>query len=75
MMKYFVLDCGDITPRETAEEAQHLFNRLLSSYRQDARENGEWDDDVAGLCWGEIKQDIQESDDGEFVNYIPRDMA
>ena len=74
MNKYFVLDDGDITPCKTAEEAQRLFNLILASYRQDAQDNGEWDDVVAGLCWGEIKQDIQESDDGEFVNYIPRDV-
>lgn len=54
--KYFVYspDAGFET-FDTAAEAEAVAEDLISGYREDAYEDG-WDEDVEGVCWGEVVQ-------------------
>jgi len=39
----------------TAQEAEKFALELLDQYREDSYDEG-WSDDVASVCWGELKQ-------------------
>jgi len=57
----------------TEEEALKAADELLQSYRDQARDDGEWDFDVTGievylLAYG-IKESKQQTDDGESFEY------
>jgi hypothetical protein len=52
---------------ETAEEAKKAAEESLQGYR-DTAHGDEWDEEVTGVCWGEIKQEIVELTTGETIN-------
>jgi hypothetical protein len=45
---------------QTLEQAKSAAGKCLGSYRDDAHEG--WADEVTGICWGEIKQIIAETE-------------
>ena len=51
---------------ETADEARKAAEESLRGYRE-AADDG-WDEEVTGVCWGEIKQEIVELPTGEIIN-------
>lgn len=51
---------------ETADEAKKAAEESLQAYR-DVADDG-WDDEVTGVCWGEIKQEAVELPTGELIN-------
>ena len=51
---------------ETAAEAKGAAEESLQAYRDVADEG--WDEEVTGVCWGEIKQEAVELPTGELIN-------
>lgn len=51
---------------ETAAEAKGAAEESLQAYRDVA--DGMWDEEVTGVCWGEIKQETVELPTGELIN-------
>jgi len=71
-MRYFSYepDTG-FEEHETEKEAREAAEELLAWYRDEA--SNRWDENVTGICWGEIKQCIIEVDrrpvrDGDMVS-------
>lgn len=60
VFKYFMYDpdCGFETYR-TAEEARAAAKEAIDYYRGDAVDG--WPDEVSQVCWGEIKQESQQT--------------
>lgn len=51
---------------ETAGEAKKAAEESLQAYRDVADDM--WDEEVTGVCWGEIKQEAVELPTGELIN-------
>lgn len=49
----------------TEEEARSRAAEAIDLYRDDARFDGEWPDDVEHVCWGRIVECATEAEDGE----------
>lgn len=60
MGKYFSYDseCG-FELFNTADEAQSYAQDMIDGFREEAAEG--WPESVESVCWGEIKQQAQES--------------
>jgi hypothetical protein len=56
-MKRFFVDTGDgVHYVSTEEEARKLAAGCLAEFRECARLEGEWRDEVESVCWGELRQ-------------------
>ena len=51
---------------ETSAEAKGAAEEALQAYRDVADDM--WDEEVTGVCWGEIKQKAVELPTGELIN-------
>jgi hypothetical protein len=72
MDRYFVNTGDGIEYRNTEQDARRLAIRSLESWRERARQSGEWDDEADEVCWGRLEQvaiPLPASDDGtvDFV--------
>lgn len=66
-MGRFFVDTGDgIEFCETEQDAKQQAQKALDYWREDARTSGEWPDEIAEVCWGEVKQVANMTDAGEY---------
>ncbi len=61
MKRYFCFDGNDYRFFATAEAARDRAHLALETYRSDAWSAGEWDEGVAGICWGNVIEAVEES--------------
>ena len=56
---------------DTAEQAEHAAQASMTAYRGDAQHEGEWthEDDVRGVCWGELREAAAETRTREGVDF------
>jgi len=72
-MNRFFVDTGDgVHFVGTEEEARKLAAGCLAEFRECARLEGEWRDEVDSICWGEIRETakaVSAGKDGEYTDY------
>jgi hypothetical protein len=67
MSRYFV-DTGDgIEFCDTEEAAKEQALKALAYWREESRTSNEWCDQIAEVCWGEVRQVASLNDSGEYV--------
>ena len=70
MVKLFFVDTGDgIEFRNTEDAARQLAAESLEFWKKRARTEGEWDDEVDRVCWGEIREKVKAVAVGEGGDY------
>jgi len=58
-MNRFFVDTGDgVHFVETEKQARKLAAGCLAEFRECARLEGEWRDEVDSICWGEIRESV-----------------
>jgi hypothetical protein len=72
--RFFVLDCDGFATFETEDKAKTSAELSLDHFRREALQDGEWSDDAGSVCWGEIRQQAVETTDGEFTDFVLRDL-
>lgn len=72
-MGRFFVDTGDgIHFLNTEEEAKSEAEKALAFWRDKAGCDGEWDDNVDQICWGEIREQVRAvavGDGGDYTDY------
>jgi len=56
MERYFVNTGDGIEYRNTEEDARDLARKALESWRENARQNGEWNEEAEHVFWGKIQE-------------------
>jgi len=61
-MARFFINTGDgFEFASTEEEARKVATEAIEFWRQAAVQDGEWDDEVASVFWGEIRERAKEN--------------
>jgi hypothetical protein len=72
-MRRFFVDTGDgIEFKATEAEAKQLAAESLDFWRKRAISEGEWDDEVDHVCWGEIREKVKAvavGENGDYTDY------
>jgi len=77
MRRCFVETGDGIEFKDTEEEAKKLAAESLEFWKKRARTEGEWDDEVDRVCWGEIREKVKAvsaGEDGEYTDYQLRSV-
>lgn len=72
MKRFFSYDPQtSFTLHDTAEQAERAAQESMTAYRGDAQADGEWthEDDVRGVCWGELREAVAETRTPEGVDF------
>ena len=70
-MARFFINTGDgFEFASTEEEARKVATEAIEFWRQDAINNGEWDDEVCSVFWGEIRERAKQTPVGDGFNYV-----
>lgn len=56
MERYFVNTGDGVEYRNTESDARELALKSLESWRERARQSGEWDEEAEQVCWGKIEE-------------------
>jgi hypothetical protein len=60
MAKFFINTGDGFEFASTEEEARKVATEAIEFWRRAAIEDGEWDDEVASVFWGEIRERAKE---------------
>ena len=61
---YFSHDTEGFMIHDTEAEARNVATKSLEYERDQARGNGEWDDDVEVICWGKVSERVVQTESG-----------
>jgi hypothetical protein len=56
MARYFINTGDGLEFASTEEEARKVANEAIDFWRRAAVQDGEWDDEVVSVFWGEIRE-------------------
>ena len=72
MARYFINTGDGFEFASTEEEARKVATEAIDFWRRAAIDDGEWDDEITSVFWGEIRERVMAvavGDDGEYTDY------